>query len=173
MAFYLSHGSAVRHMSLVAPPPGAKQVGTLSAVANTNDFFAPGVQRADNSNARCVLRSDQRSVNLASSVTLPLALNGKFFRPRHTPYLSHGSAVRQVAIVAPPPGAKQVNTFRTVANQYGFHVMSRPQQPRPSLRSRACHPTGTQQAPNRHPTGTGHTAYCKLKRAVCSAVGAA
>ena len=42
MVRYFSHGSAKRQVALVAPPPGAKQVGTLRAVTTTNDFLAPG-----------------------------------------------------------------------------------------------------------------------------------
>jgi hypothetical protein len=79
MTLYLSHGSAVRQMAIVAPPPGAKQVNRLRTVANTKDFCAPAVQRDDNSNARCVLRSDQLGMNLAPSIAMPLALSGKFF----------------------------------------------------------------------------------------------
>jgi hypothetical protein len=44
------------------------------------------------------------------------ALNRHFIGPRHTPYLSHGSAVRHMALVAPPPGANQANTFPAMAN---------------------------------------------------------
>jgi len=83
---YLSHGSAVRQMAHVAPPPGAKDVNLFVAVANSNDHRAPGVQLVVNSNARCVLRSNQLSWNFVPSITLPTDLNRSLFRPRHTPY---------------------------------------------------------------------------------------
>jgi hypothetical protein len=99
---YLLHGSAVRHMDAVAPPPGATHGHTLRTVANPNCVRAPGVQLAANPNARCVLRSDQLGLSHVSSITLRLYLNRKLFGPRHTPYLSHGSAVRHTRSTAPP-----------------------------------------------------------------------
>ena len=68
-------GSALRHRALVAPPPGAKPVDTFAAVANSNDLLAPGMQKVVDPNARCVLRSGQRSLNSAPSITQPLVGN--------------------------------------------------------------------------------------------------
>jgi hypothetical protein len=68
----------------MAPPPGATSI----------DFFAPGALIDVNPNARCVLRSDQRSANNMPSIKLPLVLHRRLLGPRHTPYLSHGSAAR-------------------------------------------------------------------------------
>ena len=69
-----------------------------------------------NPNARCVLRSNELGLNLSASVAVPLDLNREILGPRHTPYLSHGSAVRHMAYVAPPPGAYHGHTFPAVAN---------------------------------------------------------
>jgi hypothetical protein len=113
---YLWHGSAVPHLSFVAPPPVANHAHTFAAVANPERLRAPHAQRAANSNARCVLRSDLLSLNFNSSVTFRRDLNRNSLRPRHTPYLSHGSAVRQMSFVAPPPAANYAHTFPAVAN---------------------------------------------------------
>jgi hypothetical protein len=75
---YLSHGSALRHMALVAPPPGANHVHTFPAAANANDPLAPGAQPAANPNARCVLRSDSLRLNFTASSTVRLDLNRNF-----------------------------------------------------------------------------------------------
>jgi hypothetical protein len=48
---------------------------------------APHVHVRVESNARCVLRSDESSLNVGSSVVRVLIANRDFFRPRHTPYM--------------------------------------------------------------------------------------
>jgi hypothetical protein len=84
-------GGAVRPMSFVAPPLYANHAYTFPAVANPERLRAPDVQRAASPNARCVLRSDLLSLNSSPSIQFPFDLNRQFFRPLHTPYLSHGS----------------------------------------------------------------------------------
>jgi hypothetical protein len=142
MKRYLSHGSALRHMAFVAPPPGAKHVNSLTAMANRKNLRAPRTQRDENPNARCVLRSDACGVNRIPSITALLDLHQHFFRPRHTPYLSHGSAVRHMAFVAPPPGAKHVNSLTAVANRKNLRAPRTQRDENPNarcvLRSDAC-----------------------------------
>jgi hypothetical protein len=76
----------MRQVGCVAPPPRANPVNSLSVVANTEVFRAPGVQRIVKSNARCVLRSDRRCLNVVAWIQFFWDLNPELFRPRHAPY---------------------------------------------------------------------------------------
>jgi hypothetical protein len=70
----------------VTHPTWANHVNSFTAVANSRSL-APRAQLDDESNARCVLRSDLRNLSLTASIILPLDLNRERFGPRHTPYL--------------------------------------------------------------------------------------
>ena len=96
----------------MAPPPGAKHVHIFIAVANTKDFRAPGAQRDEYPNARCVLRSGQRSLSFQPSIKFPFDWNRNF----------SDRVTHPTCRMAPPPGAKHVHIFIAVANTKDFRA---------------------------------------------------